>query len=304
MQGDLPPSSRVTFFDVAGGRSHDFAAGEGAAGEGDFVHEQAGGERVARGVTRAEEELRGTRREAGFGDELEQLDGRERGGLGGFEDAAVSRGQTRREFPRGHEQRVIPRDDLPAHADGFAHDHPLDRRVADLVGLPERFRDQPGVVAEARGRVGHIVFGLAQWLAVVARFEFGESGGVLVDEVGEFEKMRRPLRCAHLRPRAFVESAARVGDGEPGFVFGAVGDHRDDLVVRGVGDLACCAVGGPGPSAVEKHRESVHRMTFRPNPRSSAAGSNRVPGTVSATLAGAGRRGDQPRSLRQDSFLL
>ena len=116
-------------------RPHDLAAGRGAAGEGDLVHEQARRERVADRRAGAEEQLRGARRKARFGDQLEQPDRRERRGLGGLEDAAISRGQAGRELPRGHEQRVIPRDDLPAHADRLAHDHRLDVRVADLIGL-------------------------------------------------------------------------------------------------------------------------------------------------------------------------
>jgi len=50
----------------------------------------------------------------------EQLDGGERRCFGGFENAAIARRQPGRQLPRGHEQRIIPRDDLPAHADGLA----------------------------------------------------------------------------------------------------------------------------------------------------------------------------------------
>ena len=39
------------------------------------------------------------------------------GGLGGFEDAGISAGERGREFPRRHEQREIPRNDLAGDAE-------------------------------------------------------------------------------------------------------------------------------------------------------------------------------------------
>ena len=221
---------------------------------------------MPRGRSGAEEELRGTRRETRFGDELEQLDSRERRVLGGLEDAAVSRRKARREFPRGHEQRVIPRDDLPAHADRFAHHHPLDRRIADLVRLPERLGDQPRVVAETPRGIRDVILRLAQRLAVVAGFEFREGAGIFVDEVGQLEKIRRPLLRPHLRPRAFVECVPRVGDREFRIGLPAIGDHCEHLVVRGIENLARRAIARLGPRAVEKHRKRLHmENTFRRN---------------------------------------
>ena len=64
------------FLDVRGGGLHDLAAGGGAAGEGDFVHEHALGEGLANRGAGSEHELSAAWRKIGFFNQLEQPDGR------------------------------------------------------------------------------------------------------------------------------------------------------------------------------------------------------------------------------------
>ncbi|EDY20512.1 LigA [Chthoniobacter flavus Ellin428] len=161
-------------------------------------------------------------------------------------------------FQAAHEQRIIPRDDLSAHADRFANDHGLDRRVAHFVGLSERLGNEARVVTEARGGIGDVELRLAQRLAVVARFQPGEVFGQPVNEVGKLEEITGALGGAHLRPRAGVEGLARMADGEFGVVLAAIGYYREQLIVRGIENFARVAFLGLDPRAVEEHRERFH----------------------------------------------
>ena len=56
-------------------------------------------------------------RQLGLGDQLGQQEGRERRGLGGLQHDRVAAGERRGDLPGGHQQREVPGDDLPHHAE-------------------------------------------------------------------------------------------------------------------------------------------------------------------------------------------
>jgi hypothetical protein len=80
--GDFPPSSRVTFLEVAGSGFDDELAHLSGAGEGDFIDKIVGSERRASAFAIAGEDVDDAGREAGFVDELGQAQAGERGLLG------------------------------------------------------------------------------------------------------------------------------------------------------------------------------------------------------------------------------
>src|SRR5271156_1543687 len=72
--------------------------------------------------------------------------------------------ESRRQLPRGHQQRVIPGNYLRGDADRLA-----ERKTQCVVWhgiyMPENLRGHSAVVFEASGRVGDVVFGLDDGLA-------------------------------------------------------------------------------------------------------------------------------------------
>ena len=89
---------------------------------------------------------------AGLGDQLGQPQRGQRGLLGRLEHHGVAGGQRRAELPRGHQQREVPRDDLPDDAD----------RLAQRVGVEVRaghvgHRDVDRVALDLGGPAGHVV---------------------------------------------------------------------------------------------------------------------------------------------------
>ena len=193
-------------------------------------------------------------------DQLEKFDGGERSGFGGFEDATVSGGQTGGEFPGRHEQRVIPGNDLATNADGLAHDHRGDIRVGHLKGLALGFGDQTGIVAEAIGRIGHIILRLAQRFAVVACLQHSELFGAPFDGVCQPEEVAGALAGAYSWPGAIIECFAGRGDGDFGVADRSVRHGGDGLVVRRVEDFTRAAFEGGFPFAVDKEVGGAHNM--------------------------------------------
>src|ERR1700722_20198177 len=116
-------------------------------------------------------------READFFEIAGEFERGERSLLGGFQNAAAAGGDGRGELPRGHQERIVPRDDLCGDADGFAHGE-AERVGGDGINVAGDFRGEAAVVLETGGDVGDVVFGFNEWLAGVAAFEFGEYGGV------------------------------------------------------------------------------------------------------------------------------
>src|SRR5207302_2939780 len=109
----------------------------------------------------------------------------ERRRLRGLQHHGVPGGEGGRDLPREHEQREVPRDDLPRDADGPWP--PVRERVLELVR-------PAGVVEEVRGREWHVdVARFADRLAAVERLEDRELARALLEEPRDPEEILRAL---------------------------------------------------------------------------------------------------------------
>ena len=149
-----------------------------------------------------------------------ELQRRQRRLLGRLEDDGVAAGERRRELPRRHHQRVVPRRDRADDADRIAPDH---RGMAGQVLARRRAMHgahRAGEEAEAVDDRRHLVVQHADArLAAVQRLERGERLGLAFDGVGELQQQRRALRRRRARP------------GREGLLRGV--DGRVDLLKRG-----------------------------------------------------------------------
>ena len=157
-------------------------------------------ERRAR-LARAGDDVDDARRELRFLDDLREEERGERRRLGGLEDHGVAARERGRDLPRRHEQREVPRDDLPGDAER-ARAAALER-VVELVG-PAR------VIEEVRrGERDVDVARLLDRLAAVHRLDDGELARLLLDRARDAEDVLRALGAAHLRPVLVVAPRAR-----------------------------------------------------------------------------------------------
>ena len=182
-----------------------------------MVHERAAGR------ARAGDDVDDAVGQAGLGEDFREAQRGEAGGLGGLEDDGVAAREGRGDFPRGHEEGEVPRDDLPGDAERA-------RRLAgegilQLVG-------PAGVVEEVRGNQRQVeVAGFLDGLAAVEGFEDGELAGFLLDDARDAVEVFAALAGGELGPDAVV--------GGTGGLHGAVHVH-----VVGEGDLRELLLGG------------------------------------------------------------
>ena len=148
---------------------------------------------------------------AGAGDDVDDAGGqvdlladvgegqrRERRGLGRLEHDGVAARQRRRDLPRQHQQREVPRDDLTAHADRL--------RVGAVAGVGQLV-GPAGVVEEVGRHEGQVdVAGLLDRLAVVDRLQHGQLARALLDGAGDAVQVLGPLRR---RPAGPTRAGAR-----------------------------------------------------------------------------------------------
>ena len=122
----------------------------------------------------------------------------EAGGFGRLDDDGVAAGKRRRDFPRGHQQRKIPRNNL-------AGDAQRPRRAArkgvfQLVG-PAR------VIKKMRRDEGQIhVARFLDGLAAVHAFEHGQFAHLFLDDARDAVKIFAALASGHFAPDFFVSA--------------------------------------------------------------------------------------------------
>ena len=104
----------------------------------------------------------------------------------------------RREFPCGHQEREVPRDDLAAHAQGLAQSV-----VEHLAGHRDGLAlDLGGIAREVFKIFDDLrqidVRGFAYGLAVVGGFQCGQLRGMLFDQLRELIEQTPAITRAHL----------------------------------------------------------------------------------------------------------
>ena len=241
---------------VRGLLDDDLADG-GAAGESDFVDVGMLDERSAAGLAETGDDVDDARRQAAVGEMFREFKGGERSLLGRLEDAGTTGGQRWRQFPRGHQQRIIPRDDLSGNADRF-FEREAHGVVGDRIHIANDLGGKTTIIFEASGDVVEVVLGFDDRLAGVAALEFGECGQVLTDFVGETEEDAAAFLRGCGRPWTFFEGGLGGGDGTVDVVGRGVRDLSDHFFGRGIVDreglrgLAC------DPFAVDEHLVGFH----------------------------------------------
>ncbi len=241
---------------VRGALDDDFADG-GAAGEGDFVHAGMGDEGGASGFAKAVDDIDNAGWKAGFLEPIGHFERGERGLLGGFEDAGAAGGERGSELPRGHEEGIVPGDDLAGDADRLAQSE-AESIGGNGVDVAENFVGEAGIVFEAGGHVGDIKFGFHDGLAGIAGFEFGEGGGIGANFFGEFVEQAAAVLRGRGGPGAGVEGGAGGGDGGIDIGGGRGGDLRDDFFGGGIVDGESFARGAGGPLVVDEILAGLH----------------------------------------------
>jgi ParB family chromosome partitioning protein len=152
------------------------------AGAGDDVHDAGGKFRLA----------------AHVGEEK----GRQRRRGGRLEDDGVAGSQRRRDLPREHEQREVPRDDLRGHAERA--------RIARGECVLQLVRPA-GVVPEVRRSQRHVhVARFPDGLATVERLDDGELATSLLEDARDPEEVLGTLAAGQVAPAA-LEGPARDG---------------------------------------------------------------------------------------------
>ena len=149
----------------AGEPALDQPADLGRAGERDLVDVGVLDERGA-GFTRAGDDVHDARRQPDVADQLGELERGERRRLRGLQHHRVAAGERRRDLPRRHQQRKVPRDDLAGNAERSRA--PPRECVVELVR-------PAGVVEEVRRGQRHVdVARFADRLAAVERLDHRE----------------------------------------------------------------------------------------------------------------------------------
>src|SRR5216683_4740879 len=137
--------------EVSGGGLEDDLADLRRTGEGDLVDFGMLGDRTAGARSEAGDDVEDTLGQPGFHDQLTEAKGRQRSLLGRLEDDRVAAGERGPKLPRGHQQREIPRDDLPADSNRLAQ-CVVEESGVRRIGLAVDFRHPSAVIAEGLGR--------------------------------------------------------------------------------------------------------------------------------------------------------
>src|SRR5579864_8241069 len=175
-----------------------------------------------------------------------------RGLLGRLKHARAAGGQSGREFPRSHQKRIVPGNDLSGDTDWLFHGE-ADRVVGNGLHEAENLGSDAAVVLEAGGPIVDMVFSLDDWLAGVATFQFGEQWQVLANFIGEAEEHAPALLWSGCGPRPFFEGrfgcayCAIYIDGV------AIGHLRDHLFRRGIVNVEGLARLALRPLAIDEN---------------------------------------------------
>ena len=222
--GSLAAELQGHFLVGASDRALDDLADVGGAGKGDFVNvgmvHQLGAGRAEAG-----DDVDDAGRQVGLLDQFGQFQCGERGRLGRLEHHAIPCRQCRREFPSGHEQREIPRNDLTSHAERLRA--AVGECILQLVG-------PTCIIEEVVGGQWHVhITRLADRLAAVHGLDHRKLAGLLLQHPRDAEDVFATVFRRHVFPILVVGVAggahglvhvglARLGDAGDLFLGGGI----------------------------------------------------------------------------------
>jgi hypothetical protein len=166
-----------------------------------------------------------------------------------LEDDRTAGGQGRCQFPGGHEEGEVPRDDLADDANRFVDDQA--QRVVVQGRRPAVFAaDDAGEVAEMVGCCRD-VDGLRfpDGLAVVQGFDEGQRVGILIDDVGDFQEDGLSFSGRYVLPGR--EGSLGGADSGVDVVLRRFGTDRQDFTVGRVDGFKGRTVAGRDPAAID-----------------------------------------------------
>ena len=237
----------------AGGGLADQPADVRRAREGDLVDPGMAHQQLA-GAPVPLDDVDDARRQAGIAADLRESGGGERRELRRLQHHRVAHGQGRRNLPGEHQEREVPRNDLP------------DDPHRNIPGQLLRHELRPtGMVVEVARHEGYVeIAGLADRLAVVHRLEHGEQAGVLLDVAGQGVQVTRPAVAAE-RPPPRLGGARRRHRGID-LDGTALGHARQRFAVGGAQGFEELGHRGAAEGAVDK-RQDFAIAGFQPSHR-------------------------------------
>ena len=191
----------------------------------------------ARRFAEAGDDVDDAGRKAGVVESWRQLQHRQRRLLGRLEHHRAARADRRRELPRGHQQRVVPRDDLPGDADRLAQ-REAHRVVGDGHDVAVDLGREAAVVLEAGRDVGDVELGSTIGLPLLSVSSSAQLGGAVAHDLREPEEDPAAL-LRRRRPSTGPSSNARARgvDGAADVVRVAIRRPRDQLLGRRIDDV-------------------------------------------------------------------
>ncbi len=184
--------------------------------------------------------------------------------LRGLDDHGAPRADGRSQLPGGHEQRVVPGDDLAGHPERLAQGQ-RHRVVGHGYHLAVELGGEAAVVLEAGGHVGEVVLRLHDGLAGVAGLDLGQPRQLVAHLLGEAEEDAAPLLGGGIAPAAVERHPRRLHG--PVHVGGAgLGHLRDHRSGRGVEHLEGLPRAALRPLAADEHLVGLHEALLRSEP--------------------------------------
>jgi hypothetical protein len=248
----LPPQLQAHLLEGVRGGAQDGLADLEAARERDLVHVAMRHQRSARGLPEAGDDVHHSGWDAAVREGPGQAEESQRRLLRGLDHARAARAEGGRDLPGGHEQRVVPGNDLPGHAHRL-----LEGEGQRVVGNGQDFTvdlgGQAAVVLEAGGGVVDIELRLDDRLAGVQGLQLGELGASGADGLRDAEEDAATLLGGGIAPAAFERGPRRAD--RPIHVFRPRIRHLGDDLVRGrVADFQGAARGRCDPLSPDQHR--------------------------------------------------
>ncbi len=253
------------------------------AGEGKVAHAGMGGERGARLLAEAGNDVERACRKTRFPRQIGERERGEAGFLRRLEHAGVAHRQRRADGAPGNLHRIVPRHDMPGDAMGFAQG--VDRIAAEIGdGLAHDLVGGAGVklhVARERQRVGAA---LLQGLADVQRLDAGEFVDPRVDQFGKLREQPPALGRRETAPGPMKRALGRL-DRSIDIGGCPTGDFADLDPARRIFDRQAPARSRRDPAPVDETLVGVEPGQFRGGHLSSPAKRGR--GTARRAVVGA-----------------
>src|SRR5580765_8492076 len=188
--------------------AHDRLADFHAAGESDLVDIGMSDDRCAGDFSPSSDNVDHAGRKAGVGETGRQRERGQRRLLRRLQHRRAAGADRRRELPRRHQQRVIPRHDLPGDADRLAQ-RQAHRIVRYRYDIAVNLGGQAAVILEASGDVGDVELGFDDRLAGVAGLQRGKLLAARANDFRQLEQHSAAVLRGRALPGTLVERRAR-----------------------------------------------------------------------------------------------